>query len=285
MSSSAGVSEEAETLDDSRTVAELLDSPRWYLAATLAERVGGWRRHGSPRHPFDGDVAAGRLDRWKTHSAFAKNPGLWEKRLESGGITEDELLYLLGESADLVRAHSEVPAWLPVIAAAYGEGDRTSEFAWPPNADLDRCRFLPFIEPLVQHFWSRLEGEARQVLATHPDAPFSTEIARVLTSHLPDHFAMMLHRTLLVEMHVLKLEERLNGDTPEARFHDFLERLRSKRYALEILERFPVLAQQVVLRLEQSLNASAELLQRLATDAAALSAQFNDGKPLGLLRR
>src|SRR5258708_20099431 len=78
MSSSIAVSEEAETLDDSRTVAELLDSPRWYLAATLAERVAGWRRHGSPRHPFDGDVAAGRLDRWKTHSAFAKNPGLWE---------------------------------------------------------------------------------------------------------------------------------------------------------------------------------------------------------------
>src|SRR5258706_13372259 len=159
MSSSPAVSEEAGTIDDSRTVAELLDSPGWYLAATLAERVAGWRRHGSPRHPFDGDVAAGRLDRWKTHGAFAKNPGLWEKRLESGGVTEDELLYLLGESADQVRAHSEVPAWLSVIAAAYGEGNRTPKFAWPPNADLERCRFLPFIERLVWHSWGGFEGK------------------------------------------------------------------------------------------------------------------------------
>src|SRR5258708_22740933 len=51
-----------------------------------------------------------------------------------------------------------------------------------------------------------------------------------------------------------------------------------------MLERFRVVAEQVVLRLEQWLNASAELLRRLATDAGALSAQFNDGKPLGLLR-
>src|SRR5258705_13748560 len=154
MSSSIAVSEEAGTLDG-RTAGELLESPRWYLAATLAERLADWRRHGSPRHPFDAALAASRLERWKTQSAFAKNPGLWEERLASGGVSEEELLMLLGESAEQVRAHTEAPAWLAVIAAAYGDGDET-EFAWPPNADRERCRFLPFIEPLVRYFWSRL---------------------------------------------------------------------------------------------------------------------------------
>jgi type 2 lantibiotic biosynthesis protein LanM len=283
MSSSTTVSEDVGTLDDGRTVAELLDSPRWSLAATLAERVADWRRRGSPRHPYDAARAAARLERWKTDGAFAKNPGLWEERLQSGGIAEEELLSLLGESADQVRRDSAAPDWLAVIAAAYGHGERTPEFAWPPNADRERCRFLPFVEPLVEHFWSRLDREARQILADHPGAPFPPEIARVLTAHLPDHFAVMLHRTLLVEMHVLKLEERLSGDTPEARFADFLEKLRSKHYALEILERFPSLARQAVQRLEQWQSACAEMLRRLAADAGALSGQCNAGKPLGRL--
>ena len=207
MSSSTAV---PETLDGSRTAAELLDSPRWSLAATLAERIAAWRGHGSPRHPFDGARAAARLERWKTQSAFAKNRGLWEERLASSGITEEELLYLLGESAEQIRADSEAPAWLTTIAEAYGDEGRTPEFVWPPVADRERCPFLPFIEPLISHFWSRLEEEARKVLRAHADAPFSPEIARTLTSHLPDHFAPMLNRTLLVEMHVLKLEERLD---------------------------------------------------------------------------
>jgi type 2 lantibiotic biosynthesis protein LanM len=285
MSSSTALPEEAEVLDDSRTVAELLDSPRWYLAATLAERVAAWREHGAPRHPFDADRAARLLERWKTQSAFAKHPGLWEERLAAAGLAEDELLYLLGEGAEQVRAYSETaPAWLATIAETYGDGERTPEFAWPPLPDDGRCPFLPVIEPLVAHFWSRLDATARRLLVAHPDAPFTPELVRRLTAHLPDHFAPMLNRTLLVEMHILKLEERLVGDTPEARFRNFLEMLRSKQYALEILERFPVLARQVVLRLEQWMSACAEFLERVAIDADAISARFHNGQPLGMLR-
>ncbi|MCU1245123.1 MAG: lantibiotic modification protein [Acidobacteria bacterium] len=284
MSSSTAVPQDVERLDEGQTVAGLLASPRWMLAATLAERIAMWRRAGSPRHPFDGARAARRLERWKDQDAFAKNPGLWEERLASAGIREDELLALLGESGEQLREYAGEPEWLWIVAAAYGEGARTPEFAWPPSTDRERCRFFPLIEPLIEHFWSSLDAEARQIVVTHPDAPFSPEIARTLTLHLPDHFAPMLNRTLLVELHVAKLEERLEGDTPEARFESFREALRDKRYALEILERFPVLTRQIVQRLEQWRNGGAELLHRLAADADALSVQFNGGRPLGTLR-
>jgi type 2 lantibiotic biosynthesis protein LanM len=283
MSSTTAVADGTEALDDCRTSAELLGSARWYLAATLTERLAAWRRHGSPRHPFDGARAAARLERWKTQSAFAKHPELWEARLASACTTEEELLVLLGESGEHVRAYSERPAWLDVIAEAYGDGGTSAAFEWPPIIDRERCLFLPLIEPLVALFANRLEEEARRIVSLHPDAPFSPAIAHTLTSHHPDYFAPMLNRPLLVEMHVLKLEERLEGDTAEERFRDFLARLRSKPYALEILERYPVLARQVVLRLEQWSNACAEMLRRLAADAAALAAHFHGGRPLGRL--
>ncbi|HEX6095085.1 MAG TPA: type 2 lanthipeptide synthetase LanM family protein [Thermoanaerobaculia bacterium] len=278
MSSSTALSEDAGTLEEGdRSTAELLGSARWSLAATLAERAASWRRAGSPRHPIDHAVASRRLARWKTQSAFTKNPGLWDERLAAAGLSEDELLYLLGETAEDLRAHSEPPAWLAVLEAAYGDGGRTPEFAWAPSADLERCRFMPLIEPLIHDYHARLEREARELR-------FPPEVARALASHLPDHFAPMLNRTSLVEMHVLKLEEQLEGDTPEARFQDFLEKLRDKRYALEVLERYPVLARQIVLRLEHWLDACVELLRRLAADEETLAEQCNGGRPLGTLR-
>ncbi|HEX6097355.1 MAG TPA: type 2 lanthipeptide synthetase LanM family protein [Thermoanaerobaculia bacterium] len=249
--------------------ASKLDSPRWALAQTLAERIANRRPHS-----FDGATAEKRLARWKATGPFANDPHLWQEKLAALGLTEDELRELLGETPE------GRPAWLETIAAAYGEGDTTPAFPWPASADLGRCRFLPLIEPLVWHFWSRLELEARAVLAAHPEAPFTPEIARVLTGHLPDHFAALLNRTLVVEMHVLKIDDRLQGETPEERFADFIRHLRTKTYALEVLEQYPVLAHQAVQRLELWLSACVELLQRLAADAEAIA----DGEAIGRLR-
>ncbi|HEX6087559.1 MAG TPA: type 2 lanthipeptide synthetase LanM family protein [Thermoanaerobaculia bacterium] len=259
-----------QVLEERKTAAELLGSPRWYLAATLAERLASRRRRGVVS-AADRPAAANRLARWKSQSAFAKNPGLWEKRLASSGVTEEELLQLLGETAEEVRAYSDPPAWVDVIAAQYGHGGRTSPFAWPERTDLDRCPFLAFVEPLVQHYCAKLEDVERGCSLPTPlegrAEAHSTSVARMLAAHLPDHFAPMLNRTLLVEMHALKLEERLRGETPEARFADFVEQLRDRTYALEILELYPVLARQLVQRMELWYESSAELLQRLAADA------------------
>lgn len=249
MSSSTVLYDGAEQEDEAlRSVAELLASPRWNLAAPLAERLASGGRRGGARQ---------RVERWKAQPAFVKNPGLWEQRLAAQGITEEDLL---------VEPPDGSPAWLKSLADAYGDGGTTPEFPWPERIDRERCRFLPFVEPLVWHFFAKLELEARR----YRHAPFTPESVRMLTAHLPDHFAPMLNRTMLVEMHVLKLEEQLAGDTPEARFDDFLGKLRDKRYALEILERFPVLARQLVQRMEHWLAACAELLERLAADAEAL---------------
>lgn len=268
--SSTALSENVGILAEGRrTVSELLDSPRWSLAQTLAERIADDRPG-----LVDCELADKRLDRWKATGVFPRSPELWAERLAAAGLTEDELLSILGKTPE------GRPAWVSILAKAYGDGATTPPFPWPAGTELERCRFLPLIEPLVWHFWRRLELAVRGILAAHPDAPFDTEIARALTAHLPDHFAALLNRTLVVEMHILKLSDELAGDTPEERFDDFLRQLRSKEYALEILEQYPVLARQAVQRLELWTAACVELLQRLAVDAEDIA----DGKPLGKLQ-
>lgn len=250
------------------TAAELLASPRWALARTLTERLASR----APR-PFDPALAEKRLARWKATGPFARHPALWEEKLSALGLTEDELRQVLGETPE------GRPAWVDILAAAYGDEGTTPPFPWPADTDLDRCRFLPVLEPLVWHFYGRLELEARAILTEHPGAPFDPEIARVFTAHLPDHFAALLNRTLIVEMHVLKLDDRLAGETAEERFADFIRHLRTKTYALEVLEQYPVLAHQAVQRLELWLASCTEVLRRLAADAEAIA----DGDAIGKL--
>ncbi len=251
------------------TAAELLESPRWALAQTLAERLA----NRVPR-PSDRGLAEKRLVRWKATGPFARHPELWDGKLAALGLTEDELRQVLGETPE------GRPEWVSVLAAAYGDGGTTPEFPWHAGTDLARCRFLPLLEPLMWLFYGRLEFEARSILSRHPDAPFGPRIARILTAHLPDHFAALLNRTLVVEMHVLKLDDRLAGDSAEERFADFIRHLRTKTYALEVLEQYPVLAHQAVQRLELWLAACTELLQRLAADAEAIA----NGNPIGKVR-
>lgn len=245
-----------------RTPADLLDSERWALARTLAERIAAQPGAGSGSQDA---LAEKRLARWKATGPFAKHPRLWDEKLATLGLTEDALRRILGQTP------AGRPAWVDVLAAAYGDGGTTPEFPWPARADLNRCRFLPLLEPLVWHFCGRLELEAGAILAEHPGAPFDPDIARALTAHLPDLFAPLLNRTLLVELHALKLEDRLEGETAEERFASFIRHLRAKPYALEVLEQYPVLAHQAVQRLELWLAACVELLQRLAADADVLA--------------
>ena len=283
------------TLEDAalqpKSAADLLLSPRFYLAFSLSERIAAGKAAGpaADRAPVAGkpdgnDLAARRYDRWRTQKPFGEGD-LWQRRLDQAGLAAEEMLALLGESPEEVQARFPTrPDWLEEIALAYGDGGTTAPFPWPPDAQLQRCRFAPLIEPLIFRAVARLEGRVQAICAEYPAAPIRPhDNVRMLVAHLPDVFTQMLNRALVVELHVAGLEEELLGDTPEARFEDFLGKLRQKDYALAILERYPVLARQIVQRLGQWERAAAEFLLHLAQDAEEIRRVFFGGRELGFL--
>ena len=85
-------------------------SAAWYKALTLRERLpvptnGVAHLYGAPSHS---ERAHHRLDQWRAQAPFAID-GYFPQRLSADRLREDDLLHLLGESADSLRQRLTTP--------------------------------------------------------------------------------------------------------------------------------------------------------------------------------
>jgi class II lanthipeptide synthase len=119
--------------------------------------------------------------------------------------------------------------------------------------------------------------------ATAP-LPFTVDSALHLASEtLPYRLLPILSRTLVLELHVARLQELLAGETPEERFASFVERLRDPEARDAILREYPVLARQVILDLDLFREATVEVFSHLAADWPAIVERFFAGTDPGPL--
>lgn len=264
--------------------ADPLASPSWYLAQDLRRRLRTLRSADlAAADPPDGELASRRLERWRSQAPFAADD-LWDRRLEAAGLTEGELRILLGEPPEALRARtSSPPSWLDEIERAY-RATVCEPFPWPESVEGRQAPFTALAEPLIRSAADRLAAQARELRARHPDAPFDAEaVGRKLAGHLPELLNPMINRALVVELHAARLEGRLAGETPDERFAEFAASLRRRDVALEILERYPVLARELVRKIGQWEERGVELLGHLAADVSELRSRFAGGEELGLL--
>jgi type 2 lantibiotic biosynthesis protein LanM len=108
--------------------------------------------------------------------------------------------------------------------------------------------------------------------------PFTAESAlRLVSEALPYRLLPLLARTLVLELHVARLQELLPGESSEERFAAFIARLCDPGVAAALLAEYPVLARQVSLDLETFREATAEVLSHLAADWPAIVERFFGG--------
>lgn len=254
-------------------------APDWWQAQTLHERLT------SAVATSDAELGAKRLARWRKET-----PGLDEAtfaaRLQAEGTSVEHLAALLGEPAGALHARSRATLpWLDDLRQAYGaEAEQTT-------GTVEAEGFAAVIAPLVGWARRRLRErvQARTVAAAAALAAGESALVEVLMQQLP----RQAERTLVLAMHVARLQGQLDGETPEARFAAFGARLRDRAQALALLEEYPVLARQLVTRTRQTVEAINEILVRLAGDWAVLQATFGrsaadgngDGAGLGHLTR
>ena len=145
--------------------------------------------------------------------------------------------------------------------------------------------FLELVRPGIEAARRGLADDLAAIVSgAEVPLPFSVEGALALASEaLPYRLLPLLARTLVLELHVARLQELLPGETPEERFAAFLARLRDPGTAAALLAEYPVLARQVSLDLETFREATAEIFSHLAADWPEIVGRFFGGADPGAL--
>ncbi|HTT70594.1 MAG TPA: type 2 lanthipeptide synthetase LanM family protein, partial [Anaeromyxobacteraceae bacterium] len=258
---------------------DFINSPCWYDALTLRERLVALRARGEL--PSDGASleASPRLEAWRRQPPFERE-GLFARRLAADGLTEAEFARVLAEPAEVVQRRSAGPPdWMVRLVRAFDPAPGETR---PGQAEGEPA-FLELARPLVADASARLR-EALLEHARRGRLPFDVESAVGLAvPHLAARLSQLLDRTLVLELNVARLRGELEGETPQARFRSFLLRLRTPERALTLLAEYPVLARQMVRVLDHGIASHLEFLERLAADWEALRTSLNQGRDPGRL--
>lgn len=254
----------------------------WYRALTLAERAALAGGASAFVAGAEDELTRHRLKEWREATAFQSGPW-WERRLADLGLDDESFARLLAAPPHQLAA--EPPAWISDLDDARTPDPAAVEPLPIPSEVATAAGFLEIVRPWIDRARQHLQADLASLLReAEGPLPFTVESAlRLASETLPYRILPILARTLVLEMHVARLQGLLPGETPEERFAAFLERLRDPQAAAAILREYPVLARQAVLDLELFHEAYLEFFSHLAADWPAIVERVFGGRDPGAL--
>src|SRR5215472_3527217 len=237
----------------------------WYNATTLSERVLLLREEPSPFLRGDPEAGLKRLLRWRSQAPFASD-ALFALRLDALGINKERFVETLGRSAASMRlGHNRNPLWLEEFSRAFSDLDPHSRLPNPANKSFSGL--LSLAGPLVTSAVARFRRTLATTLERAPHVPLRVEIVEeMFLRTLAQQLFSVLGKVTVLELNIARLQGDLEGETQENRYQSFVERLQKPEAALSMLLEYPVLARQLVIRIDQWVEFLLEFIDRLATD-------------------
>ena len=267
----------------------LFQSPGWYHALTLTERIALKLAFGenSPNLEINTELTQKRIQQWREQSPFSQD-SYWVQRLALDGVTEKEFLNLLGEPIEAFYDRlSHPPAWLASIQQAFTNHFSSDHYTLSPPQMLhteEAIGFLYAVEPLISQGCDQLQEKVQSLSQKQSQLPFdSSTVMEILCTYLPEQLLGMINRTMILELNVARLQGLLEGDTSEKRFQSFVKQLQQRERALALLQEYPVLARQIQICIDHWVNFSWEFLQHLCTDWNDIQATFSQEEETELL--
>lgn len=273
----------------------------WYRATPLSERIASQKRNmdsHSSHTLCQSDRAKQRLQIWKEQTPFDRGD-YFARRLAMDSLTEDDLLTLLDEPIEAVQAHnSPPPTWLIELLTAFADADTAADFTLPlrtmdedeDTVDEDEdenthtMAFLNTIKPLLRSGLARLQAGIQELTHQYASLPFDPQtIVPLLFTHIPELILPKLSKTIVLELHVARVQGRLQGETAEERFQYFLQQLGQPEKMLSLLEEYAVLARQLVETLNRWVTCELELVERLCADWQQIQSLFPPASDPGVL--
>lgn len=246
-------------------------TPCWYRAATLTERIATWSNQDAApaADTHCRKVEAEKmLERWKAQEPFG-NGSLFSDRLAMDGITEQDLLALLAEPPEALEerfGRSTDPDWVIELVHALHTDPLPT-----PGADLEplfqhAASLQPFY-PLLQQSITSLMMGIEALVGEYDTLPFDpATILSLLLPNLLQQLQPQVNKTLALELNVARLRGHLHGETPAARFQDYLRLLCQLEHLRAFLEEYCVLARHIVVSSQLWAHSSLEFVQRLCAD-------------------
>src|ERR1700730_9715895 len=239
-----------------------------YSALSLAERASYLRQAGEGWIGSKADTsrAAATLDRWKSQKPFPAGDS-FKKRLRLDGLTEEDLLAILGLPPEV---YSELiispPDWVRELERLYLTPrplDDDPEFL--RYAEEGTNGFLWIAYPLFQEGLRRFrEGTGRLPAEGVPFDKVTVE--RLVLPHLFKTLTRALDLVMVLELNVARLKGVLKGETPEERFHSVCDRLRQMDVQLLTAREYPAFLRSLHIIAMNWVDSSLELLERLSKD-------------------
>ncbi|MFY0565278.1 type 2 lanthipeptide synthetase LanM family protein [Archangium lansingense] len=256
-------------------------SAAWFRAVWLRERQQGL---GKAAGGGSAEEVQRLLEPWRAKEPFTSEIP-FERRLEAEGLTEAQLGALLTEPLEelKLRLGGQLP-WLTALQEAFSQPVSSEPFPVPKNLQgVATVGFLEWVRPLIERGRARVRAHIQEVARAHSHLLFAPEtLETLLFAGLPVRLLDRINRTLVLEMNVARLRGQLKGETGAERFRSFVELLREPKFALGLLEEYPVLARLCVEAVERWVETSVELATRLAADGPALRETLLPADP-GLL--
>ncbi len=256
----------------------------WYKALSLAERARVLA-DADPRRDAvasDPELAERRAHKWRADAEL--DDDLLGERLAADGLLPAGFERVLGVSPETLAALAPArPAWLEELLAAFAAlpapAPSASERAEallqrsfdPRVAQGGQRAFLALVRPVIARGLARLVAGLDELSHERPGALDPDAVAALLFAPVPDQLLAQVTRALILELHIRRMEGRLEGDDPAARLGHFTASLRDPDQALDVLAQYPLLARDVVHRVAQWADAGLELARRLVEDDAAIT--------------
>jgi type 2 lantibiotic biosynthesis protein LanM len=269
---------------------EIFHGASWYRALTIEERASSLRsaRSKSDRaenepEPEQRELGRRELELLRSQSPLDRDE--WFARyLAVRGVTEDELVEILGEPIENVAARSaRPPDWLLEIERAY-ENDPRPIASLSPSLTIDatEARMLELVEPLVRRGLDRLHARIVVLARRKQGVPLAAaRTPDLLLGPLLARLQTLIERVFVLELNVARMQGELEGTTPEERFDAFTQRLRTRDRALALLAEYPVLARRAVETIERWERTSFELCEHLCADWTNVWATFSPDRDPG----
>ncbi|HEU4391920.1 MAG TPA: type 2 lanthipeptide synthetase LanM family protein, partial [Blastocatellia bacterium] len=252
------------------------ESAVWFNALSLTERAGMLDRFNATRLDSDMDRGSRRLARWRSQLPFTTD-SQFGRRLEHERLTEEQFVKLLGEKPESVRARcSETPRWLMDLESLFAGQSSPNAAASPQVPSLN----TPLIRTARDRFRRGIESLSRRhsLVSFDPAA-----VEGMFLPYLLQQFAKVTNRTVVLEVNVARVQGLLEGETAEERYKSFAERLQRPEVMLSLLEEYPVLARQLLIRIDQWVGFSLEFLNNLCADWEEIHNTFPGAGDLGKL--